>query len=100
MTVRIQYEGVKQSPWMKEYMERKVSRLERYLSTGSQIIIELISSTGKCITHLKVKTLKHTYDFEKEGPDLFAAFTETLEEAAKVLRSDHMKLLRRVKRIE
>lgn len=92
MEIRIQYQGVDGSPWMEEYMEGKLARLERYLSSGAEIEINLISQGDRCYTHFKVKSLHHEHHLEKEGCDIFEAFTLALEEAAMVLRREHLKV--------
>lgn len=98
MIIRIQYQGVSGSPWMREYMEGRIARLERYLSPTAQIIIDLISDSGKILTSFTVRTLRHEYCIKKDGDDLFEAFTAALEEAARILRRDHMRLREKMHR--
>jgi ribosomal subunit interface protein len=92
MEIRIEYQGLKGSPWMREYLEGKLARLERYLSTGARIDIDLIAEGDQCRTHFSIRTLHHEYEFEKEGCDIYEAFTQALEEAAIILRREHLKI--------
>ncbi len=75
MEMRIQYQGIEGSPWMTEYLKRRLARLERYLSSGAQIHINIISQGDLCFTHLTVSTLSHQYKFENDGCDVYEAFT-------------------------
>ena len=75
---------------MNKYMEGKIARLERYLSTG--VFIEL--ALGPRSTQLSIKNQKHTYNFSDEGWDLFEAFSKVLECASRTLRYDHQRFHR------
>lgn len=92
MEVRIEYQGIEGSPWMREYLESKLARLERYLSPGSHIDIYLISEADQCFSRFKVRTLRHEYSFDKEGSDIYEAFTSALDEASLILRREHLKI--------
>ncbi len=92
MEMRIQYQGIEGSPWMTKYLEGKLARLERYLSSGAQIEVDIISRGELCLTCFTVKTFSHEYDFQEEGCDVFEAFTRALDEAAMILKREHLKI--------
>jgi ribosomal subunit interface protein len=92
MEVRIQFQGIEESPWMKVYMEGKLAHLERYLSTGAVIEIDLISQGNQCLSNFSIITTGHKFDLEKEGDDMFEAFTSALNEVTTTLRNEHMKI--------
>ncbi len=92
MEIRIQYQGIEGSPWMTKYLEGKLARLERYLSSGARTEIDLISNGDQCVSVLTVKTLNHEYNFDREGCDVFEAFSGSLDEALMILKREHMKI--------
>ncbi len=92
MEIRIQYQGIEGSPWMTKYLEGKLARLERYLSSAARIEIDLISKGDQCLSELSVKTLSHEYNFDKEGSDVFEAFSTALDEALMILKREHKKI--------
>lgn len=92
MEMRIHYQGTGESPWMNEYLESKVGRLERYLPSGALVRIEL--SPTKC--RISVTTHKHDYQFLAEGNDSFEAFTHSFEDALRSLRFDHQLTMNRI----
>ncbi|MES2527908.1 MAG: HPF/RaiA family ribosome-associated protein [Bdellovibrionota bacterium] len=95
MDIRIRYQGVEGSPWMKQYMERQIERLDRYLSTGTVIFIELIHGPVSSCSNLRIQSHKKSFSFEGCGGDVFEAFTKTLEEACRLMKLEHKRQLSR-----
>lgn len=94
MIIRIQYQGIDGSPWMEEYMEGKLARLERYLSPDALIVVDLGDNT----TELYIQNLSHEYEFSDEGGDLFEAFSTVLEDALRILRTEHQRIINKIHR--
>ena len=95
MIIRIQYQGISGSPWMDQYMEGKLARLERYLSPEAIIVIEL----GNKSIQLFIQNMKHEYDFNDEGEDLYEAFSKVLVTAARILKLDHQRIINKIHRM-
>lgn len=94
MIIRIQHQEIRGSPGMDQYIEGKLSRLERYLSPEAMIEIAFGSNS----THLFIRNLKHEYSFNDEGLDLYDAFSKVLETAAKILRIEHQRIINKIHR--
>lgn len=92
MKTRIVYQGISGTRWMDEYMEGKLARLERYLSPEADVFVLL--SENK--TQLTIHHHKHEYEFNDEGADLFEAFSVVLEEALKLLRVEHQRIINKI----
>lgn len=98
MVVRIQYQGISGSPWMREYMEGKIAKLERYISSGAIIVIDLVSESDKKSASINISTTRHEYVFHSMGEDVYEAFTSVLDEACRALRNDYLKIKEKMHR--
>jgi ribosome-associated translation inhibitor RaiA len=98
MDTRISFKGIKESPWMKDYLESKVARLGRYLPQDAMLLISLSDNGTVFTAELRIRTPKHSYTYFSEGFDLFEAFTRVLEESSLRLRNKHARLRERIHR--
>lgn len=96
MEVRLIYQGTEGSPWMKEYMERQLERLERYLSSSAVIFINFTSGPVTSSAQLEIQNHKKKFSFESSGADIFEAFSKTLDKACRLMKIEHKRQLRRI----
>lgn len=95
MNIQFLFQGTSGSPWMNEYMKGRLERLEKYLPRNAEIQIELVTGSLHHLTNLSIRTSRQHYRFAGKGSDLYESFTSVLEEALKVLRLDHQKIMNR-----
>ncbi len=98
MEIRIKYQGVEGSPWMKQYFERQLTRFERLLSTASIIFIELIHGPEGSSSFLSIQNGHNHFTFESQGADIFEAFNKTFDDACRFMKREHQKQLNRIHR--
>lgn len=96
MQVRVHYQGFGQSQWMDQLIIKKISKLERYLSSSAQVDV-FLNNDEKCFyTTLVVHNKKQHYAFSSDGYNLFESFTRATEKAVKELSVEKRKLKDRI----
>lgn len=98
MQVHVHYQGFAHSQWMDQLIVKKVSKLERFLSSHAQIDVFLNSDEKAYSTTLIVHNKKQHYSFSSDGLDLFESFTSASEMATKELSEEKRKLKDRIQR--
>jgi ribosome-associated translation inhibitor RaiA len=89
MEINFHYQGSSGSPWMNDYLESRLSVLERYLPNGAKIVLNFATDSHRTLARMTIRTRKRTFTFAEEGKDLYEAFTEVLEDALKTLRMEY-----------
>src|SRR6476620_8235698 len=93
MQVQVHYQGLESSPWMEQFITRKVSKLNRYVSPSASLQVHLKFENKKYITSLVVHNLNHEYAFTSEGENLYESFSTATDKASRSL-SEHKRKIR------
>jgi ribosome-associated translation inhibitor RaiA len=93
MDIQFHYQGTSGSPWMNEYLESRLSVLERYLPNGARIVVNFATDSHRTLARMSIRTMKRAFTFGEEGKDLYEAFTEVLEDALGTLREEYHRMI-------
>jgi ribosomal subunit interface protein len=88
MHVQVRYQGLDHTPWMDDFINRRVSRLNRYLDQSSSIHINLRMERQNYVTSIAIHNPHMDYAFSTVGLNLFESLTGGIEKALRTL-SNH-----------
>jgi ribosome-associated translation inhibitor RaiA len=93
MHIQVHYIGLKSSPWMDQFISRKVSKLYRFLSPSASVHVNLKLEGWNYITVLTVHNLNNDFAFTSSGVNLYESFSTAIDMALRAL-GDHRKRVR------
>lgn len=93
MQVQVSYQGLDSSPWIDQFITRKMEKLKRYLNPASIIQVHLKLDKICYSTTLEVHSTNHkSYAFSSEGDNLYESFSTAIDKAARVLNEERRKI--------
>src|SRR5687767_12460201 len=96
MHVQVHYQGMENSPWVDQFITRKISRLDRYLGNGSSVQVHLRHDKKGYSTSLAIHHPWHDYAFSSNGDNLYESFTAALDKALRSLGDQKKKIKDRI----
>jgi ribosomal subunit interface protein len=97
MQVQVHYQGMDSSEWIDQFITRKLSKLERYLTPASVIHVHLKLDHRNYTTTLEVNCNHHrNYAFNSVGENLYESFSQAIDKAARVLNEEKRKFKDRI----
>lgn len=93
MQVQIHYQGLDNSPWMDQFITRKVSKLNRYLNSAASLQVHLKFVNRKYVTSLAIHNLNHDYAFTADGENLYESFSLATDKATRAL-GEHKRMIK------
>jgi ribosomal subunit interface protein len=85
MQVQVHYQGLDSSPWMDQFITRKVSKLSRYLSPSASLHVNLRFENRVYTTSLAIHNLYHDFAFSADGENLYESFSSATDKATRSL---------------
>ncbi len=98
MQVQVHYQGLESSPWLDQFITRRVEKLERFLSPHSDVVIHLRLEGVLYHTTLEVQNTKRRLAYTTNAETLYEAFSETVDKAQRDLGERKRKLKDRINR--
>lgn len=92
MQVQVHYQNLENSPWMDQFIERRVSKLNKYLAQSASIQVNLKYSNRSYVTSLAIHNPYHDYAFTSEGANLYESFSLAIDKAARTLGEQKRKI--------
>lgn len=92
MHVQVHYQNLENSPWMDQFIESRVNKLNKYLSQAANIQVNLKFENRKYVTSLAIHNTNHDYAFTGEGSNLYESFSLAIDKAARTLGEQKRKL--------
>lgn len=93
MQVKVHYEGLDHTPWMDDFITRRVGKLERYLHQASHVLVNVRFQNKQYSTSIAIHNPHHDFAFSSLGLNLFESFTAAVDKASRTL-SDHKKKIK------
>ncbi len=84
MHVQVHYQNLENSPWMDQFIEKRVSKLNKYLNQSASIQVNLKFENRKYVTSLAIHN-HHDYAFTADGANLYESFSEAVDKAVRTL---------------
>lgn len=102
MDINIRGDKIKITESIKEYIEEKIKKIEKYFEEPEEIKSKvLIRLSGKDqIIEVTVRTKQYTLRAEEREEDLYAAIDEVIDKIERQIRKNKTKLKRRYKNVE
>lgn len=92
MHLQVHFQNVKKSQWMEQFIERRLSRLDKYLSTSANVHLDLRFEKNRYLTNLVIHNLNHDYAFGNEALNLYESFSVAIDKAARALSEQKRKM--------
>lgn len=85
MQVKIYYHGLDNTPWMEQFISKRVNKINRYLHQSAIVEVNLKFENKKYLTSLSIHNLGHDYSFSAEGLNMFESFSIAIDRATRAL---------------
>lgn len=92
MQVQVHYQGLDNSPWMDQFINSRLSKLNRYLNNSAAIQIHLKLENKHYVTSLAIHNMNQDYAFTGEGQNLYESFSMAIEKAGRSLGEHKRKI--------
>lgn len=92
MHVQVHYSNLESSPWMDQFIESRVGKLNRYLADSANVQVNVKYENRSYVTSLAIHNPHHDYAFNAEGVNLFESFSSAIDKAARVLGEQKRKI--------
>lgn len=85
MHVQVHYQNLENSPWMDQFIESRVNKLNKYLNQSSSVQVNLKYENRSYVTSLAIHNPNHDYAFAANGVNLFESFSLAIDKAVRAL---------------
>ncbi len=96
MQVQVYYQGLEHTPWMDQFITKRVAKLDRYLNTSANVQVNVKYQNNHYVTSLAIHNPYHDYAFSSEGLNLYESFSSAIDKAARSLREHKRKIKDRI----
>lgn len=93
MQVQVHYQGLDNSPWVNQFINERIQKLNRYLGSASAVQINLKLENKRYLVGLAIHNKNQDYAFNGEGDNLYGAFSLALDKANRAL-GEHKRMLK------
>lgn len=98
MQVQVHYQGLEASPWLDQFMTKRLEKIERYVGPTAHVQIHLKRDANNYSTTLAVHGLFRDYAFSADGDNLYESFSLTVDKAVRALGEQKKKLKDKIHR--
>lgn len=96
MNVQVHYQGLNRSPWVDQFINSRISKLDRYLNPASTVQVHVKYTNKSYVTSLAIHNPYHDYAFTSEGINLFESFSAAIDKASRSLGEHKRKIKDRI----
>lgn len=93
MQVQVHYQGLDSSPWMEQFITKRVAKLERYVNNSASVLVNLKFENRTYVTSLAIHNMNHDYAFTSNGENLYESFSLAIDKATRSL-GEHKRMLK------
>ena len=98
MQVQVHYQGIEPSPWVDQFIARKIEKLDRYLGQAATVHIFLKFENRQYHTMLSIHGLFKDHAFSSNGENLYESFTLAMDKATRSLGEQKKKVKDKIHR--
>lgn len=84
MRVQVHYQNLEHSPWMDQFVEKRVNKLNKYLSPAANVQVNFRYENRKYVTSLAIHN-HYDYAFSADGENLYEALAAAMDKALRTL---------------
>ena len=92
MHVQVHYQNLDNSPWMDQFIETRVNKLNKYLAQSAYVQVNLRLENNRYVTSLAIHNPNHDYAFSSDGINLYESFSLAVDKASRVLGEQKRKM--------
>ena len=85
MQVQVHYQGLESSPWMEQFIAKRVAKIERYVNPSASVLVNLRFEKNRYVTSLAIHNMNHDYAFSSNGENLYESFSNAIDKASRSL---------------
>lgn len=98
MQMQVHYQNLEKSPWINQFIGKRVSKITRYLSSAASVHVHLKLEKGAYITNLVIHNKLHDYAFIGVGENLYESFSLSISKATRALAEHKRQVKDRIHR--
>lgn len=94
MHVQVRYQGLENSQWMNDFINTRVSKLNRYLgqSASIQVNMKYENKNKSYVTSIAIHNPYHDYAFTTVGVNFYESFAAAVDKALRTLGEHKRKI--------
>lgn len=92
MHVQVHYQGLDNSPWVDQFIESRVNKLNKYLTPSSSVQVNLRFVNRSYVTSLAIHHSHHDFAFSSEGMNLYESLSLAIDKAVRALGEQKQKV--------
>ena len=92
MQVKVHYQGLDNSPWVDQFIEGRVNKLNKYLTPSSSVQVNLRYVNRSYVTTLAIHNPHHDFAFNSEGMNLYESLSLAIDKAVRALGEQKQKV--------
>lgn len=85
MQVQVHYEGLESSPWLEQFINNRLSKLERYVTKAARVVVNLRLDNRVYTTGLIIHSHGQDYSFTCDGENLYESFAGAFDKGSRVM---------------
>lgn len=97
MKVQVHFQGLEATPWLEEFIDNRLAKLDRYLNSSASIQVHLRFENRLYTTGLSIYN-HHGHSFSANGENLYESFSAAVDKAARVLGEEKRQLKDKINR--
>ncbi|MFY7993934.1 MAG: ribosome hibernation-promoting factor, HPF/YfiA family [Bacteriovoracaceae bacterium] len=98
MNVQVNYQNLKNTQWVDNFINKKVEKLSPFLDRSSSIQVHVKHEKKGYVTSLAIHYPQHELAVSAVGENLYEAFADAVEKARRALRTQKDKIKNKINR--
>lgn len=98
MQIQVHVQGSSHSPWMDEFITKRVGKLKRYLNPASSVQVFIKFENQVYSTTLGIHNNNKDYAFSAEGENVYESVASAIDKANRVLSENKRKIKDKINR--
>ena len=98
MNVSVNYQNLKNTEWVDDFVTRKVQKLSPFLGDSSSIQVHVKQERRGYVTSMAIHYPHHNFAVSAVGENLYEALAEAVEKASRALRTQKDKIKNHINR--
>lgn len=97
MQIQVHYQGIDSSEWINQFINRKMEKVNRYLTPAAVIQVHLKFANNLYSTTIEINSANHkNYAFTADGENLYESFAAATDKAVRVLGEEKRRIKDRI----
>lgn len=98
MQIQVRVLGSDLTPWMEDFITKRVGKIKRYLKPAASIQVFLKLEKEQCMTTLSIHNSSKDYAFSAEGENVYESVASAVDKANRILSENKRKFKDKINR--